>query len=59
LPDEFVEEGSDISPDYVEAIGSDVGADENDVPAEGVRRRVGDLEAEEPDDDAAGSEDEG
>jgi len=59
LPDEFVEEGSDISPDYVEAIGSDVGADENDVPAEGVRRRVGDLETEEPDDDAAGSEDEG
>jgi hypothetical protein len=51
LPDEFVEEGLDISPDHIEAIGPSVGADENDVSAEAVRGGVGDL-AEESDDDS-------
>ena len=53
LPDEFVEEGSDISPDHIEVIGSDVGADEDDVSVERVRRGVVDMEAESDD----GSED--
>ena len=51
LPDEFVEEGSDISPDHIEAIGPSVAADENDVSADAVRDGVGDL-AEESDDDS-------
>jgi hypothetical protein len=52
LPDEFVEEGSDISPDHIEVMGADVGADEDDVSVDRIRRGVVDMEAEESDDDS-------
>lgn len=58
LPDEFVEEGADIFPDHIEAIGPDVGADENDVSAQRVRSGVGDLAVESDDDSDEEDEDE-
>lgn len=44
---ENVQEGRDISPDHIEAIGADAEAGENDEPARSVRQRVEDVEADE------------
>jgi hypothetical protein len=49
LGDEDVAEGSDISPDRIEAIGSDLTSDADEDTVDAVHRRTGDIAAEEYD----------